>query len=271
MITREPEYYPPPTNLAGKIGRRFLFFCREVGRGTDVLFRAFANLIYIFTPRARREVLGQMFVFGIKSLGVITVVAVFTGMILALQTGLELRRWNLEENIGTAVMVSMLREMGPFMTGLILAACAGSAIAAQLGTMVVSEEIAALEIMSIDPVRFLVMPRLAALAVMTPLLAFYTCIMGVVGGGIVGDTQLGVSWTTYIENSTRFAEVKDLYVGLFKAFIFGIIITAVACHEGFATTQGAVGVGQATRRSVIISFLLILVTGYYVTRLFYIS
>jgi phospholipid/cholesterol/gamma-HCH transport system permease protein len=165
----------------------------------------------------------------------------------------------------------MLREMGPFMTGLILAACVGSAIAAQVGTMVVSEEVAALEIMSIDPVRFLVMPRLVAMAIMTPILSFYTCVMGVLGGGLVGKTQLGVAWSAYIENATRFAEIKDLRVGLFKAFVFGIIVTIVACHEGFNAQGGAVGVGKATRQAVISSFLLILVMGYFITRLFYIS
>lgn len=234
-----------------------------------MLFRAILAVRYMYGERNRREVLSQMFSSGIKSLGVITIVAVFTGMILALQTGIELRRFNQEVNIGTAVMVSMLREMGPFMTGLILAACVGSAIAAQLGTMVVSEEIAALEIMSIDPVRFLVTPRLVAMCVMTPLLSFYTCVMGLIGGGLVGATQLNVSWAAYMENATKFAETKDLYVGLFKALLFGIIITMVSCHEGFSTSQGAVGVGMATRRSVIISFLLILVVGYIVTRMFY--
>ncbi len=234
-----------------------------------MLFSAFFAVRHMFGERNRREVLSQMFSSGIKSLGVITIVAVFTGMILALQTGIELRRFNQEVNIGTAVMVSMLREMGPFMTGLILAACVGSAIAAQLGTMVVSEEIAALEIMSIDPIRFLVTPRLVAMCVMTPLLSFYTCVMGLIGGGLVGATQLNVSWAAYMENATKFAETKDLYVGLLKALLFGIIITTVSCHEGFSTSQGAVGVGMATRRSVIISFLLILVVGYIVTRMFY--
>jgi len=236
-----------------------------------LLAMALMSLRFMFTRRARREIVGQMFISGIKSLGVITVVALFTGMILALQTGIELARFNQEVNIGTAVMVSMLREMGPFMTGLILAACVGSAIAAQLGTMSVSEEVAALEVMSIDPVRFLVMPRLVAMAVMTPMLAFYTCVVGVIGGGIVGKTQLGVSWVAYIDNATRFAEVKDLYVGLLKALMFGVIITIISCNEGFGADEGAVGVGKATRRSVIASFLMILITGYFVTRFFYIS
>ena len=190
-------------------------------------------------------------------------------MILALQTGLELRRFGQEVNIGTAVTVVMLREMGPFMTGLIIAASVGSAIAAQLGTMVVSEEVAALEIMSINPVRFLVMPRLVALAVMMPILTVYTNIIGIAGGAVVGYTQLGVSMTAYFDNATRYAENKDLYVGLFKALLFGLIITTVACQQGFATSEGAVGVGRATRKTVIISFLTILVVGYMVTRLFY--
>ncbi len=271
VITREPEYYPPSLNSFGRIGRNVMFFCRDVGRCAMLLFLAVMNLRYMFTRRSRREITGQMFVSGIKSLGVITVVAIFTGMILALQTGIEMRRFNQEEYIGAAVMVSMLREMGPFMTGLILAACVGSAIAAQLGTMVVSEEVAALEVMSIDPVRFLVMPRLVAMAVMTPMLAFYTCVMGVLGGGLVGKMQLGVAWSTYIDNANRFAVLKDLHVGLLKAFLFGVIITIVACHEGFGTTQGAVGVGKSTRSAVITSFLLILVTGYFVTRIFYIQ
>lgn len=234
-----------------------------------MLLEAIAFTRYTFSERSRGAVLHQMFVTGIKSLGVITVVALFTGMILALQTGLELRRFGQEVNIGTAVTVVMLREMGPFMTGLIIAASVGSAIAAQLGTMVVSEEVAALEIMSINPVRFLVMPRLVALAVMMPVLTIYTNIIGIVGGAIVGYTQLGVSMTAYFDNATRYAENKDLYVGLFKALLFGLIITTVACQQGFSTSEGAVGVGRSTRKTVIISFLTILVVGYMVTRVFY--
>ncbi len=230
---------------------------------------AFLALRHILSRRNRQEVLFQMFVTGIKSLGVITVVAMFTGMILALQTGLELRRFGQEVNIGTAVTVVMVREMGPFMTGLVIAASVGSAIAAQLATMTVSEEIAALEVMSIDPVRFLVMPRLAALLVMMPILTVYMNVLGVVGGAIVGQTQLGVSLPAYFDNAIQYARNKDLYVGLFKAVVFGVIITTVACQQGFQATEGAVGVGQATRRTVVISFLTILALGYMITRVFY--
>lgn len=257
-------------NLYANVGRRILRNVRGAGRAMLMLIEATWHIRSMFSIRSRHEVLHQMYVTGIKSLGVITVVGMFTGMILALQTGLELRRFGLQFNIGTAVTVTMLREMGPFMTGLIIAASVGSAIAAEIGTMNVSEEVSALEVMSINPVRFLVMPRLIALAVMMPLLTAYTNIIGIVGGAIVGATQLEVTMQQYFDNAQLYAVNKDLYVGLFKAHVFGIIIATVACHQGFGASEGAVGVGQATRKTVIISFLLILIMGYMLTRIFYV-
>jgi phospholipid/cholesterol/gamma-HCH transport system permease protein len=259
-----------PVRSTARLGGQVLQLLHNTGHGLFMLVESIGFVRYLFTKRSRAETAMQMYVTGIKSLAVISVVALFTGMILALQTGLELRRYGQEVYIGSAVAVSMIREMGPFMTGLIIAASVGSAIAAQLGTMVVSEEIAALEVMSINPNRFLVMPRLVALAVTMPILTVYTNILGILGGAVVGTTQLGVSVQAYMDNATQFATNKDLYVGLFKAFVFGIVIATVACHQGFMTSEGAVGVGRATRRAVIISFLVILVLGYMITRLFYI-
>jgi phospholipid/cholesterol/gamma-HCH transport system permease protein len=270
MITREPVYTDSTDNVFVGTWRTILLVLGDVGRAGTMTFQALAMTPLLFrTRRSRSELVRQMFVAGIKSLAVITVVGMFTGMILGLQVGLELRRFNQEIYIGSAVMVSLLREMGPFMTGLILAACVGSSMAAQIGTMTVNDEIAALEIMSINPIRFLMTPRIAAMALMTPILSFYTCVLGVIGGGVVGLTQLNVPWEQYITMAMDIARMRDLYVGLLKALIFGIVITGVSCYEGFTTTQGAVGVGQATRRSVITSFLLILVMGYIITRLFY--
>lgn len=268
-VIREPRYVPPPLTFIQGLGRRLLDYLFELGLAAILMWEGLLAARYLSRVRSRDELVRQIFVAGVKSLSVVTVVGGFTGMILALQTGIELREYGREVFIGTAVMVSMLREMGPFMTALILAASVGSAMAAQIGTMTISEEVAALETMSIDPVRFLVMPRLLALAVMSPLLAFYSCLMGVVGGGIVGSTQLGVSWTAYLDNAIRYAHNKDLYVGMFKALCFGLIIATTACHQGFATTKGAVGVGEATRNTVILSFLYILIVGYIITRLFY--
>jgi phospholipid/cholesterol/gamma-HCH transport system permease protein len=269
-VLREPEEPRRPFNLIHAWGIQFLALLREAGVATLILLGGLAAVRFLVQPRARRELVRQLYLAGVKSLPVVTVVGMFTGMILSLQTGLALRRFGQEVNIGTAVMVSMLREMGPFMTGLILAASVGSSMAAQLGTMTISEEIAALEIMSIAPIRFLVMPRLWALAVMGPLLSFYASMMGVVGGGVVGLTQLGVPWSAYWDNATLFAENKDLWVGMLKALCFCLIIATIACHQGFAARKGALGVGEATRQTVILSFLLILMTGYFLTRLFYV-
>jgi phospholipid/cholesterol/gamma-HCH transport system permease protein len=139
-----------------------------------------------------------------------------------------------------------------------------------MGTMTVNEEIAALELMAIDPVRYLVMPRVLALAIMMPLLSFYSVIMGVIGGGIVGLTQLDVAWSAYMDNAISVVANKDVFVGMLKAMVFGVVIVTTACHEGFASVQGAVGVGNAARRTVILSFLLILILGYMLTRAFYV-
>lgn len=255
--------------MFGRLGFSIIMTLRESGRALLMLGEAFLFLPQMGKKRSRWDVIFQMYLGGIKTLGVVTVVALFTGMILALQTGLELRDFGQEYRIGWLVMEVMLREMGPMMTGIILAASVGSAIAAQLGTMTVSEEISALEIMSINPVRYLVAPRLLALMVIVPLVTVYTNCIGVCGGALVGYTQLDVAFQTYFDQGFRYAQAKGLYVGLFKAWLFGIIITTVACHQGFSVKGGAVGVGNATRRTVIISFLSILVVGYIVTSLFY--
>jgi len=269
MITREPINLAEPRNGFERLGRWLLLGLVEVGHAAVICARAFADMRFAFTRRARREIVAQMHICSIQSLHVVTVVAFFIGMILALQIGLELRKWNQEALIAPALMVTMLREMGPFMSGLVLAACVGAAMAAQMGTMTVNEEIAALEVMSIDPVRFLVMPRMVAMIITVPLISFYTCMVALVGGALVGYTQLSVPWTVYWMNAFDYADLRALNVGLFKAFIFGALIVTVACYEGFASERGAVGVGAATRRSVVTNFLMILVLGYFVTRLFY--
>ena len=270
MITREAVYSDAPANALIGGWRSVLLALGHIGRAGSMTFQALAMMpLLLANPRSRRELVRQLYVTGIKSLALITVVGMFTGMILALQVGLELRRYNQEIYIGSAVMVSLLREMGPFMTGIVLAACVGSSMAAQIGTMTVNDEIAALEMMSINPLRFLMAPRIAAMVMMTPILSFYTCVLGVIGGGIVGVTQLNVPWDQYISMAINIARMRDLYVGLLKALVFGIVVTGVSCFEGFTTTQGAVGVGRATRRSVITSILVILILGYVITRLFY--
>lgn len=269
MIVREPIFKQEPKSFISKCGRYVLDVIAEVGKASAICIGAFASMRGLVHHRERKEVVSQIYNCAVKSLPVVTVVAFFIGMILALQLGIELRRFNQENLIGSAVMASVLREMGPFMSGLVLAACVGAAMAAQLGTMMVNEEIAALEIMSIDPIRFLVMPRMVAMMFTVPILSFYTCVLALVGGAVVGYTQLSVPISVYWMNAFDFATLRPFLVGMFKAFLFGIVIVTVACYEGFSTSHGAVGVGKATRRCVISCFLLILVVGYFVTRLFY--
>ena len=242
-----------------------VFHCS--GQAILITFRAFGWFIHI--KKRRAEIGRQLFNVGIKSFGVTSVVALFTGMILTLQTGLELKRYGQEVNVGFIVTQTMCREMGPFMTALIIAASVGSAIAAELGTMTVSEEVDALQVMSINPISFLVMPRLVALLVMCPVLTVFTNVVGISGGGFVANTQLAISWSSFYQNATEMLALKDLYVGIFKAFVFGIVVATISCYQGLSTTNGALGVGRATRKAVVLSFLLVLIVGYFLTRLFY--
>lgn len=227
--------------------------------------------------KRRRFILDQLYTCGIRPLPVVLVVALFTGMILALQTGIELDRFGAKDRIAAIIGLGLCREMGPFMTALILTASVGSGIAAELGTMKVSEEIDALETMSIRPESFLVMPRLVAMAIATPLLTFVTDLVGILGGCLVSATRLRIAPEQYLKNVVNsLAEVltwgglpKDLYCGLAKAFVFGVIIAVVGSAAGLSASGGAIGVGRATRSSVIQSFVLIIVVGYYLTSFFY--
>lgn len=219
--------------------------------------------------RKRREILRQAFTCAIESLPVTLVVAVFSGFILALSSGIELQKYGQAQVVGSLVAVVMCREFAPFMTGLICAANVGSAMAAELGTMKVSEEVDALEVMSIDPTRFLVMPRVVAMTIACPLLTVLADAVGIIGGGVIGATQLNVSWTVYYKEALDVLDLKEIYTGLFKAMVFGMIIAVVACAQGLRAENGATGVGQAVRASVIVSFLLIIITGFYGTKVFF--
>lgn len=246
-------------------------FFAALGRTVKLTLLAAIGLPRVLTnPDGRRTFSQQLWLIGIGSLPVATVVALFTGMILGLQLGIAFRQLSQELMVASTLTYAMLREMGPFMTGIILASSVGSSMAAQLGTMKVNEEVAALEMMSVDPIRFLVTPRLWALAVMAPLLSFYTCVVAFLGGALVGYTQLNIPFLQFLGETMAAAEPKDLYVGLLKALFFGVLICGISCSVGFATTQGAAGVGASTRRAVILSFLAILIGGYFMTRFCYV-
>ncbi|MBQ6139876.1 MAG: ABC transporter permease [Kiritimatiellae bacterium] len=269
-VVREPAWDDAPRSKAQGVVRRLVEFLSSLGWAARIMFGSLAAFPAVLCRKSgRTDLVRQLYSTGIRTLPVVMVVSLFIGMILALQVGLELRRFNQEVYLGAAVMVSLVREMGPFSCGMCLAACVGSAIAAELGTMKVNDEVAALEIMSISPIRFLAAPRIFALVLMAPLLSFFCCIVGTVGGGIVGSTQLGVDFSQYMASAMSIADLKDLYVGLLKALVFGLVIGTVSVSQGFGADLGATGVGKSTQRSVIVSFLLILMFGYMVTRVCY--
>lgn len=269
-IVREPIWDDAPRSKAQSVVRHLSRFLASVGWAVRILASSLLAFPSVLCRRSgRADFATQLYITGIRTLPVLTVVSLFTGMILALQVGLELRRFSQEIYLGAAVMLSLIREMGPFSCGICLAACVGSAMAAELGTMKVNDEIAALEIMSISPVRYLAAPRILALFVLSPLLAFYCCVLGTLGGGLVGVTQLGVDFRQYMASALGMAGTKDLFVGLLKGAVFGLLIGTVSVAEGFGTKLGATGVGRSTQRSVIVSFLMILMVGYMITRICY--
>ena len=245
------------------------------GAGYTVNLLLRSLLACLSFPRRLRFIFDQMFVTGVRPLPVTLFVAIFAGMILSLQTGIELRSTGTHTMIGNIVALSMSREMGPFITGVILAATVGSRMAAELGTMNVSEEITALEVMSIDPVKFLVMPRVLALALMCPVLTLFADGVGILGGGIIAQVHLDISMPFYMNSvkESLSAETglfpKDVWVGVIKAIIFGISIAISGCSAGLRAHGGALGVGRAVQTSVRNSILLVIVLGYIVTWFFF--
>ncbi|HIG10716.1 MAG: ABC transporter permease [bacterium] len=247
----------------------------DSGYRVDLLWQTFRRLGHTF---ARRKWVAQaMISLGLHVVHVVLVVGLFMGMIVSLQTGIELARIGQQDQIGTIVSLSMAREMGPFITAIILAATAGSSIAAELGTMAVSEELAALEVLSIDRHKLLVLPRVVALAIMCPLLTILCDAVGIAGGGFVAATQLQVSWELYQSSAIEaLRPVKgvfdlpfDVYSGLLKSFFFGIIIAVISCSQGLKARGGALGVGHATRGAVRDSIIAIIVANYFLTYFLY--
>ncbi|MBN1501082.1 MAG: ABC transporter permease [Spirochaetes bacterium] len=249
------------------IGTEVLFQFKELGYGTIMFFKT----VYYFKniPHKRHEIVKQMYNAGVKSFLVATVVAVFTGMILGFQFGLEMKEFGMENRIGQLIMSVLTREMSPFVSAIVLISSVGSAIAAEIATMHESEEIDALVMMSISPVKFLVMPRLVAMMIVFPLICVYFTFFGLIGAAVISQTKLGVSYNLFYKYAVEGLHFKATYVGLIKSFTFGVVVTIACCTKGLNSEGGALGVGRATRSSVIVSFLLILILGFYITSMFY--
>ncbi len=219
--------------------------------------------------RRRPEVLHQLFLCTFGSMGVVFIIALFTGMIVSMQSGLQLQRYGQQQMLGFIVSAGMCREMGPVFTAFALAAMVGSTYAAQIATMKVSEEIDALEVMSINPIRFLVVPRVAALTISAVVLTIYANVIGIIGGALVSKSFFRVDFDIFFQNARDVLALRDIFGGLLKSLIFGATIAVVACSQGLRAEHGAAGVGRATLRAVVACVIFILVFDYFLTWMLY--
>ncbi len=259
-----------------KRGEAVRLLVTGAGYTVSVLLHSVGRVLPDLVHR-RRFVRDQLVVCGVSPLPVVAVVGLFTGMILSLQVGVELGKYGQSERVSDIIGIVLFREMGPFMSAMILTASVGSAMAAELGTMAVSEEIDALECLSIDVYSFLTMPRLLGLMIMAPILTFVGNVVGVIGGGIVCSTQLDIPFSVYMRNVRLSLEASpgffglpdDIYTGLVKAVVFGALIATISCAAGLRAHGGALGVGRAVRSSVVSCFLMIMIIGYYLSWVFY--
>jgi len=248
-------------------GERLLAFFAYLG-GASVLFAHTVGSVFA-RPFRRRLVAEQMDKVGVASCPIVFLTALFTGIVLGLQTAYQLQRIGAETYIAGLVALSMVRELGPVLTALVVTGRVGAAITAELGTMKVTEQIDALESLATSPVQYLVVPRFLALLVMLPLLTVCADMIGIVGGYLIGVYKLGVTPTLYWKMTWDVLQLKDLVTGLLKAGTFAAIIATISCFEGFATTGGAEGVGRSTTLAVVISFILIVAADCLVTAISY--
>ena len=254
-------------NPLAVIGRIFLGFLSAIGDLT--LFAARAIVHGVSGPYYPRAIWRQMVDIGYYSLPVVGLTAIFTGMVLALQSYTGFSRFEAESAVATIVVLSMTRELGPVLAGLMVAGRVGASMAAEIGTMRVTEQIDALTTLSTDPFKYLVWPRLIAGLLMLPLLVIVADIIGVFGGYIVGFYKLGFGPYEYVDNTFEFLETEDVVSGLVKAAVFGFLVALMGCYQGYHSEGGAQGVGAATTKAVVSASILILTANYFVTELFF--
>lgn len=249
------------------IGRAFLSALEVIGRLS--IFAILAVIHCVRPPYYPRLILRQMIEIGFYSLPVVGLTAIFTGMVLALQSFTGFARFSAESAIPNVVVISITRELGPVLAGLMVAGRVGAAMAAEIGTMRVTEQIDALVTLSTNPINYLVAPRLIAGLVMLPLLVLVADAIGVFGGYLVSIYKLGFNPETYIRNTVDFVEPLDVISGLVKAAAFGFIIALMGCYHGYHSKVGAQGVGQATTNAVVSASIMILTFNYVITELFF--
>jgi phospholipid/cholesterol/gamma-HCH transport system permease protein len=259
-----PAAETPGLRALERTGERVLDALERLGAFTRL---AGATLRAAARPRFPwREVLRQLEAIGARSTSIVLLTALFTGMVLALQTGFALERFGAKLYVGSVVGLSLARELGPVLTALMVGGRVGAGIAAELGSMQVTEQIDAIRSLGADPVQKLVLPRVVAATLALPMLAVIANVVGTLGGLAIAVWQFGIPGNFYLQTIYRFVIVGDFLSGVAKTFVFGWIIATVACFAGLSTEGGTAGVGRATTRAVVVASITVLIADYFLTQ-----
>ncbi|WP_346353603.1 ABC transporter permease [Azotosporobacter soli] len=252
--------------IVEKIGQSVLQRLETGGR----VMLLFLDTLYHVPQRPKlRHVLNQMAHLGVDSLPIILLTILFTGMVMTVQTAHEFIKYGAQSSVGGMTAISMARELAPVLSGVVLAGRVGAAIAAELGSMKVTEQIDALRVMAVNPVQYLVVPRFLACVFMAPILVVFANVIGVSGGYLVAVYYADISPFTYLHSIQVFAVVNDITGGLIKSMFFGGIVAIIGCYKGLDAKEGAEGVGNATTGAVVTSMILIFISNYFLSLLLY--
>jgi phospholipid/cholesterol/gamma-HCH transport system permease protein len=254
-------------DFVAAVGRAAIAVCAVAGRLTLFALTGLSHLLR--PPFYARMFLRALIEMGYFSLPVVALTAIFTGMVLALQSSTGLSRFAAESGIANLVVLSVTRELGPVLAGLMVAGRVGAAMAAEIGTMRVTDQIDALTTLSTNPMKYLVAPRLLAGIIALPLLVVIADILGVLGGFIIATLSLGFNPAIYLQNTVDFMQTQDVVSGLVKAAVFGFLVALMGCYHGYNSRGGAEGVGAATTSAVVAASVLILAFDYVLTELFF--
>ncbi|HPM41131.1 MAG TPA: ABC transporter permease [bacterium] len=248
-----------------RMGKRFLSAMNVVG-GVSSLARESVRCLFTFRLEIA-ELTRQLMMIGNRSFTIVALISLFTGLVMALQLAVGLGRFGLKLYVGQMVGLAIFRELGPVLTSLMVAARVGSSIAAELGSMVVTEQVLAIEAMGANPVQKLVVPRLLATIIATPLLTVMADVIGTLGGMVISVREAGVTPQFYIDQVTKTIILDDFVSGVAKAFFFGFFVAIISCYQGLMTTGGTEGVGRATTRAVVYSTITIFISDFFLTKL----
>ena len=253
--------------IINNTGRYSLEVTRKLGAFSLFVIRTITSAFK--TPLYAKSIVNQCVTIGFYSLPVVAMTSFFSGAVLALQCYTGFSRFSAENSIASVIVLSITRELGPVLAGLMVAGRVGASIAAEIGTMKVTEQIDAMYTLSTNPIKYLVFPRVLAATAMLPCLVLIGDVLGVMGGYCVSIYKLDFNSTLYIESSFKYLQLIDVFSGLTKAAFFGFIIAIVSCYNGYYSDKGAKGVGDATTKAVVNSSILILISNYLITELFF--